>query len=52
MASHGLKEEDLNAFCRAQGVFPHHLKKLSCKTISIKINDFLLKARKCHTKAT
>ena len=26
MASHGLKEEDLNAFCRAQGVFPHHLK--------------------------
>ena len=26
MASHGLEEEDLNAFCRAQGVFPHHLK--------------------------
>jgi transposase-like protein len=26
MASHGLEEERLNAFCRAQGVFPHHLK--------------------------
>jgi transposase-like protein len=25
MASHGLEEEDLNAFCRAQGIFSHHL---------------------------
>jgi hypothetical protein len=25
MASHGLEAERLNAFCRAQGVFPHHL---------------------------
>jgi transposase-like protein len=26
MASHGMEEADLNAFCRTQGVFPHHLK--------------------------
>jgi transposase-like protein len=26
MASHGLADEALNAFCRTQGVFPHHLK--------------------------
>jgi transposase-like protein len=25
MASHGLADETLNAFCRTQGVFPHHL---------------------------
>lgn len=26
MASHGLADETLNAFCRTQGIFPHHLK--------------------------
>ena len=26
MASHGLEAENLHAFCRAQGVFAHHLK--------------------------
>ena len=25
MASHGLEDEGLNAFCRAQGIFSHHL---------------------------
>jgi len=25
MASHGLEDEDLNAFCRTQGIFSHHL---------------------------
>jgi len=25
MASRGLEDEGLNAFCRAQGLFPHHL---------------------------
>lgn len=25
MASHGLADETLNAFCRTQGLFPHHL---------------------------
>ena len=25
MASHGLEDEAVNAFCRAQGIFSHHL---------------------------
>jgi transposase-like protein len=25
MASHGLEDESLNAYCRAQGIFSHHL---------------------------